>query len=235
MRQVIALLLLIHQIVSYGMAPKVNWEKAIDKAVERYGQEAESRLKNYFSKVSIDYPAEDIALLAFKSEKVIELWAKDKNHSWTRIHKYPLTAFSGHSGPKLKENDKQIPEGIYKLVSFNPFSSMHLSLMINYPNYFDKMKGRQDRRRKLGNNIFIHGSHYSVGCLAIGNKAIEQLFTLTRRVGLDHVQVIIAPNDLRYQKPITPHYGQPNWLPELYAQIKTALKPFRVQKVKKKV
>lgn len=233
MRQALTLFLLICQVVSYGMAPKINWEKAIDKAVEKYGQEAESQLKAYFSKAGIIYPGEEIALLAFKSEKIIELWAKDKEHAWTHVHNYPLTAFSGRPGPKLKENDKQIPEGIYQLVSFNPFSSMHLSLMINYPNSFDKAKAYQDRRKKLGNNIFIHGSHYSVGCLAVGNKAIEQLFTLARKVGLDHTQLIIAPTDLRYRKAMNAA-KQPRWLPELYAKIKVALKPFREQKTKQK-
>ncbi|HAT7045153.1 TPA: hypothetical protein F8S00_16430, partial [Legionella pneumophila] len=211
----------------FAMAPKLNWDKAIDKAIKRYGLRVEPQLISYFSKAGVSYPPKEIALLAFKSERKVELWAKNPDQEWTHIHDYPLTGFSGRLGPKLRENDKQIPEGIYKLVNFNPFSSMHLSMMINYPNSFDRQKGYMDGRKELGNNIFIHGKNLSVGCLAVGDLAIDQLFILARRVGLKNIQVIIAPNDLRYQKPSTSTFAQPRWLPELYKQISESLKPFK--------
>ncbi|HEE0206369.1 TPA: hypothetical protein R6267_000662 [Legionella pneumophila] len=214
----------------FAMAPKLNWDKAIDKAIKRYGLRVEPQLISYFSKAGVSYPPKEIALLAFKSERKVELWAKNPNQEWTHIHDYPLTGFSGRLGPKLRENDKQIPEGIYKLVNFNPFSSMHLSMMINYPNSFDRQKGYMDSRKELGNNIFIHGKNLSVGCLAVGDLAIDQLFILARRVGLKNIQVIIAPNDLRYQKPSTSTFAQPRWLPELYKQITESLKPFKKTK-----
>lgn len=154
------------------------------------------------------------------------MWAKNENQSWRYIHKYPLTAFSGRLGPKLKERDGQIPEGIYRLTTFNPFSSWHLSMMINYPNSFDRMQASRDGRRRLGNNIFLHGKSVSVGCLAVGDRAIDQLFLLARRVGLSHIKVIIAPNDLRKEKPATSTFAQPRWLPDLYRQITSALSPF---------
>lgn len=214
----------------FAMAPKLNWDKAIDKAIKRYGLRVEPQLISYFSKAGVSYPPKEIALLAFKSERKVELWAKNPDQAWTHIHDYPLTGFSGRLGPKLRENDKQIPEGIYKLVNFNPFSSMHLSMMINYPNSFDRQKGYMDGRKELGNNIFIHGKNLSVGCLAVGDLAIDQLFILARRVGLKNIQVIIAPNDLRYQKPSTSTFAQPRWLPELYKQIAESLKPFKKTK-----
>ncbi|RUR16004.1 hypothetical protein ELY21_13620 [Legionella sp. km535] len=215
---------------AYSMAPKLNWDKAIDHAVKRYGLRVEPQLISFFTKAGVSYPPREIALLAFKSERKVELWAKNPNQDWTHIHDYPLTGFSGRLGPKLRENDKQIPEGVYKLVNFNPFSSMHLSMMINYPNSFDREKGYQDGRRELGNNIFIHGRNLSVGCLAIGDLAIDQLFILARRVGLNNIQLIIAPNDLRHQKPSTTTFAQPRWLPELYKQISESLKPFNKRK-----
>ncbi|HFR4749065.1 TPA: murein L,D-transpeptidase family protein, partial [Legionella pneumophila] len=214
----------------FAMAPKLNWDKAIDKAIKRYGLRVEPQLISYFSKAGVSYPPKEIALLAFKSERKVELWAKNPSQEWTHIHDYPLTGFSGRLGPKLRENDKQIPEGIYKLVNFNPFSSMHLSMMINYPNSFDRQKGYMDGRKELGNNIFIHGKNLSVGCLAVGDLAIDQLFILARRVGLKNIQVIIAPNDLRHQKPSTSTFAQPRWLPELYKQITESLKPFKKTK-----
>jgi hypothetical protein len=211
---------------SYSMAPKLNWDQAIDHAIKKYGLRVEPQLISFFAKAKVTYPPREIALLAFKAERKVELWAKNSEQEWVHIHNYPLTGFSGRLGPKLKENDKQIPEGVYKLVNFNPFSSMHLSMMINYPNSFDREKGYLDGRRELGNNIFIHGRDLSVGCLAIGDVAIDQLFILARRVGLNNIKLIIAPNDLRHQKPSTSTFAQPRWLPELYKQISESLKPF---------
>lgn len=212
------------------MGPKLNWNDAIDRAVKRYGLRTEPQLISFFTQAGVTYPPKEIALLAFKEERTVELWAKNPAQPWKRIHNYPLTGFSGHLGPKLRVNDKQIPEGVYKLVNFNPFSSMHLSMMINYPNTFDRIQGYKDGRRDLGNNIFIHGSNLSVGCLAIGDSAIDQLFLLTRRVGLSNTQIIIAPNDLRHNNPSTPKFAQPKWLPDLYKKITVALKPFEEPK-----
>lgn len=227
MKRIITFILMLLSLDSFSMAPKPNWDQAIDRAIKRYGLRVEPRLKTYFSTAGVSYPPSDVALLAFKSERKVELWARNQDEVWKHIHNYPLTGFSGQLGPKLRENDKQIPEGVYKLVNFNPFSSMHLSMMINYPNNYDKQKGYQDGRRNLGNNIFIHGKDLSVGCLAIGDLAIDQLFVLARRVGLSHIQVIIAPNDMRHnKKPETTSFAQPRWLPELYQQISESLKPF---------
>ncbi len=230
MRYLILTLLLIHSALTFSMAHKVSIDKAIDKAVMQYGLHHEPQLKTYFKKADVAYPPRDIALLTFKKNRHIELWAKNENESWRYIHTYPLTAFSGRLGPKLKEHDLQIPEGVYRLTTFNPFSSMHLSLMINYPNHFDRLQASKDGRRKLGGDIFLHGKAVSVGCLAVGDKAIDQLFLLVRRVGLGHVQVIIAPNDLRREKPATSTFAQPRWLPELYQEITHALNQFPVSK-----
>ena len=210
----------------YAMAHKVNLDKAIDQAVERYGVRTEPELMRYFAQAKVNYPPKDIALLAFKKEQQVQLWAKNNQNAWRHIHTYPFTANSGRLGPKLKERDRQIPEGIYRLTAFNPLSRMHLSMMINYPNDFDRIQASKDGRKKLGNNIFIHGKSISVGCLAVGNHAIDQLFLLTRRVGLNHVKLVIAPNDLRRGKPETNTFAQPRWLPELYQNIGHALSAF---------
>jgi hypothetical protein len=212
------------------MGRKVSVESAIDKAVARYGLQMEPQLKGFFRNAHVAYPPKDIALLAFKKERQVQLWAKNSHAGWRYIHNYPLTAFSGRLGPKLKEHDYQIPEGVYRLTSFNPFSSMHLSMMINYPNHFDRLQASKDGRRRLGGDIFLHGKSMSVGCLAIGDRAIDQLFLLVRRVGLGHTQIIIAPNDLRHSKPATSTFAQPRWLPELYRQITAALNQFPTTK-----
>lgn len=213
------------------MAPKLNFDNAVNNAIAKYGLRTEPEMIRFFEKSNVSYPPKDIALLAFKKERKLELWARNENQSWRFIHSYPLTATSGRLGPKLKERDGQIPEGIYRLTTFNPFSSMHLSMMIDYPNNFDRLQASKDGRKKLGDNIFLHGKSLSVGCLAIGDHAIDQLFLLSRRVGLNHTKVIIAPNDLRVEKPATSNFAQPRWLPELYKNITAALNEFTSKRI----
>lgn len=230
MRTLTLLFLLINCTQIFSMSSKLDWNNAVDHAIARYGVRMEPQLISLFAKANVAYPPKEIALLAFKKEQNIQLWARNEKQSWQYIHAYPMTAFSGRLGPKLKERDGQIPEGVYRLTTFNPFSSMHLSMMINYPNNFDRLQASKDGRKQLGGNIFIHGKSLSVGCLAVGDKGIDQLFLLVHRVGLNHVQMIIAPNDLRKAKPATNNFAQPRWLPELYKQIATALSQFPVSK-----
>lgn len=203
-----------------------QWRQAIKEVNKKYASQVETSLKPYFLKANIQYPPEQLSILAFKEEKRVEIWANDKGH-WHFIRNYPLTAFSGNLGPKLKRNDGQIPEGIYQITHFNPFSSQHLSLMLNYPNTFDKNQAIQDKRADLGDNIFIHGKEKSVGCLAIGDKAINELFVLVDEVGKSNTQIVIAPNDLRTERAKTNPQQNPKWLPKLYAKIKQKLKSYR--------
>lgn len=211
---------------SMAMSSHLPTNRAIDKVIAKYSITKEPLLIAKFIKSGVNYPPQKIALLAFKQEKNIELWAQDANDLWRYITSYPLTASSGMLGPKLKENDRQIPEGVYKITMFNPFSRWHLSLMVNYPNEFDKAHALRDGRRKLGGDIFIHGKNSSIGCLAVGDNAIEQIFILSRRVGLKNIELIIAPNDLRKHNALTNRFNQPKWLPELYQKIKYALNKY---------
>lgn len=203
-----------------------DWQKATENTVTKYQASAEKKLNHYFQQAKVAYPPKEITLIALKKERKIEVWVKNKQ--WQHIHDYPFTTFSGKLGPKLKENDKQIPEGVYQLSSLNPFSSFHLSMMINYPNSFDKHHGREDGRKKLGNNIFIHGKASSVGCIAIGDPAIEELFVLVNKVGVKNTRVIIAPNDLRVKSALTSISNQPKWLPQLYVKIQSELSAYKV-------
>jgi hypothetical protein len=225
MRKIILCCLFFVFINAYSMVSNpIDWDKAVDRAIIQYGLKTEPELKLFFRQAHVAYPPKQIALLAFKKEKELQLWAKNKN--WHHIHTYPFTASSGYLGPKLREYDLQIPEGIYELTGFNPYSQMHLSMKINYPNAFDQAKAAEEGRKKMGGDIFLHGKAQSVGCLAVGNHAIDQLFMLSRRVGLEHVQLIIAPNDLRRGKPKTKRQTQPDWLPELYEHIESKLEAF---------
>lgn len=229
MLRLYSILFLLCALKSYAMGTHINWDRAVNEAIVTYGLPVEPKLVKLFSKAGVSYPPNEMALLAFKQEKHIQVWAQSDNQTWHHIHTYPLTASSGQLGPKLREADRQIPEGIYSIAYLNPYSKMHLSMKINYPNAFDRAHATAKRRRRLGGNIFIHGKDYSVGCLAVGDKAIDEIFLLTHRVGLAHVQLIIAPNDLRRAKPAIASMSEPHWLPTLYKNIELALNQFPIK------
>jgi murein L,D-transpeptidase YafK len=206
-----------------------EWEKATEATVASYEHQVNAHLIPLFKKAHVAYPPAKVALLTFKKERTMELWAKNTIGHWHFIKRYRLQAMSGHPGPKLHRRDDQIPEGIYKIIEFNPYSHLHLSLELNYPNAFDRYFAKHDGRRDLGGNIFIHGKNLSVGCLAIGDHAINELFVLLYRVGRKHATVIIAPNDLRRERPANLGYDNPRWVPILDKIIRKALRPFSVK------
>ena len=164
---------------------------AISPAAELYSQspeelrQAEARINRIrqckieliqenFNTTGLSYPPKCIFILIFKLEGLVELWATDDDNSKFKLFTvYPITASSGTLGPKRKQGDLQIPEGFYHIDRFNPWSSFHLSLGINYPNKSDRiLKTGADP----GGDIFIHGSSVTIGCIPIGNSAIEELY-----------------------------------------------------------
>ena len=201
---------------------KIRGKKTIEQVIKEVGVNAEARLKPYFDKASVSYPPVKVAILAFKTEKKIELWT-DKDNKWVYIRTYPIAGASGNVGPKLREGDWQVPEGIYQISALNPNSSYHLSMKINYPNEYDMQKAKGENRSNLGGDIFIHGKSLSIGCIAIGDEPIEELFVLTDKIGIANIKVIISPNDMRQNKPIIDMQPAPEWVDELYGIIKQEL------------
>jgi len=115
-----------------------------------------------------------IYLRAFKTEKIIELWAKNSQDSvFILVKEFSICDLSGFEGPKRRYRDLQVPEGFYHISELNPYSKYYLSMEINYPNASDSIRGV---RGHLGNQIFIHGSCISSGCLAITDDKIRELF-----------------------------------------------------------
>ena len=134
-----------------------------------------------------------LSILVFKKEQVVEVHAP----RWTKPRRYEMTGFSGSLGPKLHEGDGQIPEGIYGVEYLNPNSMFHLSLKVSYPNEFDKARAAEDGRCDLGGDIMIHGGNATVGCIPIGDDAIEELFFLVAAVGKENSSIVISPYDMR--------------------------------------
>lgn len=187
---------------------------------------AGARLQPYLVHAGFSKLPEKVTLISFKDRKVMEVWGT-KDGAWRYIRSYKILAASGISGPKLREGDKQVPEGVYSVTLLNPKSSFYLSMKIDYPNAFDRAKAQQDGRSNLGGDICIHGWEVSAGCLAVGNVAIEELYLLTNKVGMQNTKVIIAPNDLRKDRPL--QHGGPavSWLNELYADLSKELEPYQ--------
>ena len=205
--------------------PHHDYSLAMQKALFAHTASSRAAFLPYLHQAGLDYPPAHLAILVFKADHRLEVWARDEG-PWHYLRAYPILGESGKSGPKLHSGDKQVPEGVYRVVNFNPQSHYDLSMELNYPNSFDRQCALNDHRRNLGDDIFIHGSTKSVGCIAIGNKAINELFPLAYYVGRRHVEVIIAPDDLRMHSVfMAPHHLR--WLPQLYARIRQALNPFR--------
>jgi murein L,D-transpeptidase YafK len=112
---------------------------------------------------------------AFKEERLLELWVRHRESGKFLLFKqYPVAAQSGVIGPKLAEGDGQVPEGFYFVAKENrkPDSNYHLAFNIGYPNTFDRHHGR------TGSLIMVHGGRASIGCLAMTDEGIEEIYSL---------------------------------------------------------
>ena len=155
---------------------------------------AEGQVQEMCKAAKVAYPPQRIYLRAFKSERVVEVWGSNGGRKPFRLlHSYAIAAASGNLGPKLKEGDGQVPEGFYFINRFNPFSSYHLSLGLNYPNARDRKVSDPVRP---GGDIFIHGNRVSIGCLAMTDPKIEEIYVLAleaKKAGQSKIPVHIFP------------------------------------------
>lgn len=126
------------------------------------------------------WPPRGVFLRAFKREGQLELWAEPEGGKpdapRVLVRTYAICAASGVLGPKRREGDLQVPEGFYVIDRFNPRSSYHLSLGVDYPNAVDRARAGDD---PPGGDIFIHGECVTVGCLPLENGPIEALYVTT--------------------------------------------------------
>ena len=139
------------------------------------------------------YVGDPVFIRIFKEENILELWMKgDDNHQYTLVKSYPICNWSGALGPKIREGDRQSPEGFYEtdINSLNPQSKYHVSFNINFPNAYDQSYGR------TGSYLMVHGDCVSDGCYAMTDAQIEEIYTLVERAldnGQRHIPVHIFP------------------------------------------
>jgi murein L,D-transpeptidase YafK len=116
-----------------------------------------------------------VFIRAFKEERQMELFVRNrKTQKYQLFRTYPIAAASGDLGPKLAEGDGQVPEGFYYVPpsAMNPNSQFHLAFNIGFPNSYDRALAR------TGSVIMVHGNAVSIGCLAMTDAKIEEIYTL---------------------------------------------------------
>ncbi len=199
--------------------------KTIYDRVAEYGGVVGSRMRPQFERAGVHYPPSRMAIVAIKETRKLELWAANEGEGLQLIREYPVLGASGTLGPKLREGDRQVPEGIYRIELLNPNSLYHLSLRVSYPNDFDLRHAQAEGRTEPGTDIVIHGGHGSRGCIAVGDEAAEDLFVIAALTETRHISMVIAPVDFRVRDFDAPP-GTPEWTGELYGQIKAELAKF---------
>jgi murein L,D-transpeptidase YafK len=135
----------------------------------------EPKLEQSLSKLGLTLGS-PVYIRIFKEPRVLELWMQ-KGRKYRLFRTYDICKFSGGLGPKLKEGDGQAPEGCYTVTpeQMNPNSRYHLSFNLGFPNDFDRY------HRRTGSALMVHGSCVSIGCYAMGDEAIEEIWTLCVR------------------------------------------------------
>lgn len=158
---------------------------------ERAIQSVEPSLKAALEQKGLDYGA-PIFIRIFKDPGVLELWVESSDGTFTRFKDYPICTFSGGLGPKLKEGDGISPEGFYFVNAgrLNPRSRFHLSFNLGFPNAYDRHHGR------TGSALMVHGDCVSVGCYAMTDPQIEEIYALAVAAlasGQDFFRVHVFP------------------------------------------
>ena len=133
-------------------------------------------------KLVADMTAKDMELQSpmlvrlFKQEAELEVWKQDRSGRFALLKTYPICRWSGDLGPKVREGDRQAPEGFYAITpaQMNPQSAFYLSFNTGYPNAFDKALGR------TGSQLMVHGDCSSRGCYAMTDEQIAEIYSLGR-------------------------------------------------------
>jgi murein L,D-transpeptidase YafK len=149
-----------------------------------------------------------ILIRIYKEESELEVWKPAGNGRYALFKTYDICKWSGNLGPKIKEGDRQAPEGFYTVTpaQMNPNSSYYLSFNIGFPNSYDRSLGR------TGQHLMVHGACSSAGCYAMTDETIAEIYALARdafRGGQREFQVQAYPFHMTPQN-MARHAGDPN-------------------------
>jgi murein L,D-transpeptidase YafK len=117
-----------------------------------------------------------ILVRIFKEESELEVWKENKDGRFALLRTYPICRWSGELGPKVREGDRQAPEGFYNITPglMNPNSQYYLAINTGFPNAYDRANGR------TGAFLMIHGDCSSRGCYAMTDEQISEIYALAR-------------------------------------------------------
>lgn len=166
--------------------------------VKEAKEEKDLEMKKLFESKNLSYPPKNLFFRTFKKDSLFEVWAKEqKTDTFVLVKSYEVCAMSGELGPKRRQGDYQVPEGFYYVDYYNAWSNFHLSVRINYPNQSDKILSPY--KKSLGNAICIHGACASIGCIAIQDENIKEVYWLmvqAHGAGQANIPVHIFPSKL---------------------------------------
>lgn len=198
------------------------------------------------AKANRPLPAETVALMekkgmrkedpilvrVFKQDSLLEVWKRDQTGRYAFLKSYPLCAWGGTVGPKIKEGDKQSPEGFYTITPgrMNPNSQFHLAYDVGYPNAFDRAFNR------TGSAVMVHGGCVnSAGCFIVTDAQVEELYGLAREAfnaGQRSFQLQAYPFRMTAEN-LAKHRKNPNMA--FWRNLKQGYDHFEVTKLEPKV
>ena len=172
-----------------------------------------------------------ILIRTFKKEAELEIWKMDHHGTYVHFKTYPMCRWSGQLGPKVREGDRQVPEGFYTITpgQMNPNSAYYLSFNVGYPNAYDKAHGY------TGGAIMVHGICSSAGCFSMTDEQIAEIYAIAREAfggGQRAIQLQSMPFRMTAEN-LAKHRFDPNM--RFWKQIKEGADQFDVTKQETKV
>jgi murein L,D-transpeptidase YafK len=173
-------------------------------------------------------PQSPILVRIFKEDSLLEVWKQKSNGRYELLKDYEICKWSGKLGPKVKEGDRQAPEGFYSVNPWqmNPKSSYYLSFNMGYPNAYDRAHGR------TGSHLMIHGACSSAGCYSMTDEFVGEIYALGRealRGGQKAFQIQAYPFRLTPENMVkhrnSPHYAYWKMLKRGYDQFEITRRP----------
>jgi murein L,D-transpeptidase YafK len=158
-------------------------------------------------KLNMDRAA-PVLIRIYKEDSTLEVWKQNRTGRFALLSTYPICRYSGNLGPKIATGDYQAPEGFYDITpdQMNPMSTEYLAFNTGFPNAYDRSLGR------TGSFLMVHGGCRSVGCYAMTDAGIEEIYGLVDEAfkgGQDKVQLQAFPFRMTAQN-IARHAGDPN-------------------------
>ena len=151
-------------------------------------------------------PGSPVFIRIFKAESKVELWMQ-KDGVFNLFATYPVCNWSGTLGPKLKEGDRQTPEGFYTVTrrQLHRRGRWRNALNLGFPNAYDRALDRS------GSYILVHGGCSTVGCFAMTDTVAREIYALTSAAlygGQRYVPVHVFPFRMT-QKNLAAHANSP--------------------------